>query len=107
MTSTESLASIQAGLSTLLARSGVKPVAVGIDVAAWMISMGPSSFKKLIKKREIDSFLVGQRRRLVRVAEIERWAESRASPVVVRYPKSRGKGEGDKIRAALKKKPGR
>lgn len=92
---------IRAELSKLLARSGVKPVAMKVPVAAWAVGLGETKFKSLLRSKEIDSFTVGKCR-LVRVAELERWAEAQSKHVEVRYPKTK-KSVGQKIRAALKK----
>lgn len=92
---------IRVELSALLSRAAIRPVALKVPEAAQAISLGQTKFRALLKSREIDSFTV-DRCRLVRVAELERWAESRSVPVTIRQPKTRRKTESEKIRAALK-----
>lgn len=86
-----------------LDRQAVKPIALSMEEAAESVSLGDTKFAQLVKRGEIATFRV-ERRRLVRVQELEDWAQRQTLPVPVRIPKTRRKTEGDKVRAALKKR---
>ncbi len=93
---------IRAELRELLSRSGARPVAYSMETAAWAVGFGLTKFRELVKSKKIDTFTV-DRRRLVRVAELERWAEAQSTPISVRVPKTRRKTESEKARSAPKR----
>lgn len=96
---------IRAELEMLLSRQGLKPVAVRMEVAAWMVGFKLTKMKQLVKRGDIDSFLV-DRVRLIRVAELERWAAAQSTAVGLQYPKvpkTRRKTVGEQIRAIPKR----
>lgn len=93
---------IREELTRLQEKSGLRPVAVRTEVAAWMIGFKPTKFKALLRAKEIHSFRV-DRVRLVAVAELERWVALQSQPPGLRYPKTRGKTEEEKIRAKMRR----
>ena len=98
------LRSVRLGLEAVLRRMDARlgrPVAVSVADAAQMLGLGATKFRQLLKRREVSSFLV-DRRRLVRVQELEDWALRQSAPVSLRFPKTKGKTEGEKVRAALR-----
>lgn len=80
----------------------MRPVALKMEDAAWAIGVGDTKLAQLVRRGDIATFRV-DRRRLVRVVELEEWALRQSVPVPLRFPKTRKKTEGDKVRAALKK----
>lgn len=96
------LLSIRAGLEKLLSRNGVKPIALRLEEAAWSIGFKMTKFKQLLRRGEIDSFTV-DRTRFVRVAELERWVDAQATQVPLRFRRTRGKTEEEKILAKLRR----
>ena len=93
---------IREALEQLLRRQGLKPITVRMEVAAWMIGFKLTKFKELLRDGTIDSF-TQDRVRLVRVAELERWADAQSKPIALRFPKTRGKTEEEKIRAKMRR----
>ncbi len=80
----------------------MRPVAWSMEDAAWAIGIGDTKFRQLVKRGDVPTFMI-DRRRLVRVQDLEDWAQRQAAPVLLRYPKTKRKTEGDKVRAALKR----
>lgn len=93
---------IRESLEKLLSRQGLKPVALRVPDAAWAIGMKLTKFKQLLRRGDIDSFTV-DRVRLVRVAELERWCEAQSKQVALRFPRTRGRTEEEKILAKLRR----
>ncbi len=97
--------SIRMGIEAVLRRMEgrlTRPVALSMEDAAASIGLGLTKFSELVRRKEISTFRV-DRRRLVRTQELEDWAARQSTPVLVRMPKTRGRTEGEKIRAALKR----
>jgi excisionase family DNA binding protein len=83
---------IEKVLKRMDARLVQKPVALSMEDAARTVSLGDTKFRELCKAKQIPTFMVpGTRRRLVRMADLEEWAERQMTPVEVRFPKRRGK----------------
>jgi len=98
---------VRAGLEAVLKRMEARlsrPVAVSMEDAAAMTGLGLTKFKQLVRKRVFNTFLV-DRRRLVRVQELEDWAarESVAMMPTRRQPKTKGRTESEKILAKMRR----
>ncbi len=97
---------VRLGLEAVLRRLESRlsqPVAVSMQDAAWSLGLGDTKFSELVRRKEIPTFRV-DRRRLVRVADLEEWAQRQSAPIALRMPKTRGRTEEEKVVAALKRR---
>lgn len=64
-----------------------KPIALSMEDAAAAVSVGGTKFAQLVKRGDIATFRV-DRRRLVRVEELEEWTRRQTAPAPLRFPKT-------------------
>lgn len=99
---------IRRGLEAVLKRMEgrlSRPVALSMSDAAHAIGVGDTKFAEMVRAGIFNTFRVN-RRRLVRVKELEDWAEREQVSMMslrLRQPKTQRKTEGAKARAIPKR----